>query len=42
MTHVALLAIGLPLYWPVAAFIGHAETQRAFDPHTEANRGTVA
>lgn len=36
MTHVTLSVIGLLLYWPVAVFIGHAETQHAFDPPTEA------
>lgn len=36
MTHVTLLVIGLLLYWPVAVFIGHAGTQRGFDPPTEA------
>lgn len=31
-----LSVIGLLLYWPVAVFIGHAGTQRGFDPPTEA------
>lgn len=39
MTHVTLSVIGLLLYWPVAVFIGCAETQRGFDPPAEANRG---
>lgn len=42
MTHVTLSVIGLLLYWPVAVFIGHAETQRGFDPPTEANKGDCA
>lgn len=36
MTHATLSVIGLPLYWPVAVFIGLVETQRGFDPPTEA------
>lgn len=36
MTHVTLSVIGLPLYWQAAVFIGNAETQRGFDPPTEA------
>lgn len=36
MTQVTLSVIGLLIYWPVAVFIGHAETDTAFDPTTEA------
>lgn len=42
MTRFTLPVIELLLYWLVAVFIGHAETQQGFDPPTEANRGTVA
>lgn len=36
MTQVTLSVIGLLIYWPVAVFIGHAETQHRFDLTTEA------
>lgn len=42
MTRITLLVIGLLIYWPVAVFTGHVETQRSFDPPTEANMRAAA